>query len=372
MGTDWNIPLFKVFMSPTVIEDLTPILYSGMVGQGPQVDKFEAQLRKQLQCDYPVTVQTATSALSLALHLLGVQGKNDQVISTPLTCIATNIPIYHTGATMVWADTDPRTLNISPWSVAEKVTADTKAIMVMHWGGTPCDTDLIRELCILKHGFCPPIIEDAAQALGAEYKGKPIGSHGNYCAISLQAVKTITSIDGGILCVPRHEYRRALLLRWYGINRDEKRHQDFRAEIDVEQCGFKYHMNDVIATIGMSNLKHLSELLDTTRANAAAYDTSLRNIGGIELLRRDSDANSSFWLYSFLAEDRMDLQRKLQEKGIAASRVHERNDLHTCFAHTRCDLPQLDSVYNKILCIPVGWWVTEEERSVIIDTIKEG
>jgi dTDP-4-amino-4,6-dideoxygalactose transaminase len=390
-----DIPLFKVFMSPTAGEEVTKVLNSGYIGQGEKVDKFEKQLTSYFNNDYIVTLNSATSAEHLAFHMLKTPSTNlvqfdgvgnvnshwpgleegDEVLTTPLTCTATNFPILANGLKIKWVDVDPETLNMDLDDLSRKITAKTKVIMVVHWGGYPIDLDklkLIQKKAYKMFGFRPAIIEDCAHAFGSKYKGKLIGNHGNINTFSLQAIKHITSVDGGLLFLPHENlYKRGKLLRWYGIDRESNR-KDFRCEANIEEWGFKFHMNDVNATIGMENFKHVKEITSKHKENAAYYDEALKNTPGIILLKRHSDRESSFWIYSILVDRKEDFYRYMKECGISTSQVHERNDIHSCMSESKAILPNLDKITPKLSSLPVGWWVTKEDREYIVECIKKG
>jgi len=365
-----NIPLFKVFMSETAGPEVTKVLNSGYIGQGAKVEEFEKDLRNYFNTDYCVTVNSATSGLHLALHLLkksfklrnstwdGLQD-GDEVLSTPLTCTATTFP----------------SLANNLDDLERKITPKTKVIMLVHWAGFPNDLDRIKDIqnrAKELYGFKPVVIEDCAHSFGSMYKGKKIGTHGNICVFSLQAIKHITSIDGGVMILPHQElYKRAKLLRWYGIDRESNR-KDFRCEADIPEWGFKFHMNDVCATVGIENLKHAPKIIERHTSNAAFYDEHLANVPGVTMLARNGYYNSAFWLYTMKVERRDDFIAKMKEHGIAASRVHERNDKHTCVQQYVSLLPNLEKVVKEMVCIPGGWWVDDEDRQYVVDHIKKG
>ena len=189
---------------------------------------------------------------------------------------------------------------------------------------------------------------------------------------SLQAIKHITSIDGGVLSSPHKElHQRGKLIRWYGIDRDGDR-KDFRCEADIEEWGYKFHMNDVCATVGIENLKHADDIISKHRENAAYYDKHLQNIDKVTLLKREEGFDSAFWIYSLKVEDRAKFYKYMDKCGIAVSQVHERNDKHTCVREFQTNLPSLDATMDKIVSIPVGWWLTPEEREYIVECIKKG
>jgi len=389
-----KIPLFKVFMAPTAADEVAKILNSGYIGQGPKVDEFENQLKKYFNHDYVQTLNSGTSVLHMALHMLkkpagykdifdgmaatyrwpGLQ-PGDEVLATAMTCTASNWPILANGLKIKWVDIDPTTLNMDLDDLERKITPSTKVIMLVHWGGYPNDLDRIKKIqekAYKLYGFKPAVIEDGAHSFGSKYKGKYIGTHGNLTMFSLQAIKHITSVDGGLLLSPYKElHDRGKLIRWYGIDRDGDR-KDFRCEADIEEWGYKFHMNDVNATVGIENLKHADNIIKSHKDNALFYDTKLDNTPGVTLLERHFGHESSFWIYSLLVDDRDGFYRWMDECKIAVSQVHERNDKHTTVKEFRTPLPTLDKTIEKIVSIPVGWWVTNEEREYITDCIKKG
>ena len=272
------IPLFKVFMAEEAKESVSDVLTSGYIGQGPKVEEFEEKLIDFLHVPRLLTTNSGTSALQLAVTLSGVL-PGDEVISTPMTCSATNTAIVSQGATIVWADIDPDTGNIDPNSVEGILKRRSnsgpmpKAIMCVHWGGYPCDMKALMDIG-QKYGI--KVIEDAAHAFGAFYKNEYIGNHGDFVCFSFQAIKHLTSVDGGALvCKDLKDHNRGKLLRWYGIDREGER-SDFRCEADITEAGWKYHMNDVCAAVGIANLREIDWVLDRHKKYGQIYDEELR------------------------------------------------------------------------------------------------
>ena len=379
---DLPINLFKVYMSKNAASSVEKVLNSGYIGQGKVVEDFEKELKNYFNNDFITTVNAGTSALHLALHLLkksspGWKGLDDEseVLTSPMTCTATNWPILANGLKIKWVDIDKNTLNMDLDDLQRKITPKTRIIMLIHWGGYPIDLDKIKEIQIKTaqmYGFTPMVIEDCAHAFGSTYKGKLIGNHGNINAFSFQAIKHLTSIDGGMLILPNErEYRRSKLIRWYGIDRDNNK-KDFRCESNIDEWGFKFHMNDVNAAVGIENLKEVNEIILKHKSNAKYYDDNLQNVKGLTLLDRNGDRESSFWIYSMLVDRRDDFMKWMKECGIIVSQVHERNDKHTTVEKFITNLPTLDETIGKIISIPVGWWVTEEQREYIVECIKKG
>lgn len=379
-----KVDLFKVFMSPTAAKEVGEVLNSGYIGQGPKVDEFEKILKNHFNHDYLLTVNSGTSALHLALHLLKKPYLNshwpgletgDEVLATPMTCTASNWPILANGLKIKWVDIDETTLNLDLDDLARKITPRTKVILAVHWGGYPNDLDKLKAIqnkAYELYGFKPAIIEDGAHSFGSMYKNKPIGTYGNLTMYSLQAIKHITSVDGGLLLSPHADlHRRGKLMRWYGIDREGDR-KDFRCEADIQEWGFKFHMNDISATVGIENLKHADTIVNAHKANALYYDNNLINCTGVRLLKREEGFDSAFWIYSLLVDNRNDFYKYMHENNISVSQVHERNDKHTCVKEYKTILPTLDKITKNIVSIPVGWWVSQEDREYIVDLIKKG
>jgi perosamine synthetase len=360
-----TIPLFKVFMPETVMGPLRDVLLSGWVGQGAQVEGFERELAEWFGTPHVLTVNSGTSALHLALRLAGV-GPGDEVISTPMTCIATNTPIVALGGAVVWADVDPWTGNISPDDVARKITPKTKAIMAVHWGGTPCD---LSGLAAVARAHSLPIVEDAALAFGATYDGRWIGSISDYTCFSFQATKHVTTVDGGALtCASPDALARGRRLRWYGATRTGT--PAWHWDQDIQEAGYKFHMNDVAAAIGREQLRHTGPLLARQRAHARAYDEALQDCAAIRPLRVDTGSVGSYYTYTVRVPAREAFMQHMAGAGIDVSRVFARNDRYRAFAPARTSLPGVDVFDAEQVSIPCGWWLSDDDVGYVLDTLR--
>jgi len=358
--------LFKVHVPKSVDRPLLDVLHSGYIGQGPKVDQFEKDLGDYFGNKKVITVNAGTSAIQLALRLANV-GYGDEVISTPMTCTATNMPILAAGAKIVWADVDKETGLIDPKSIEEKITKKTKAIIMVHFGGLPCQIDEINSIA---GKYNIKTIEDAAHAFGSEYKDKKIGNHSDFIIFSLQAIKHITTIDGGLLlCRKNKDYERGILLRWFGIDRNSNR-KDFRCEDDILEYGYKFHMNDISAVIGIEQLKHIDHIISRHLSNQSYYDEKLREIPGLKTIDKPSNIISSCWIYTLHIKKRDMFIEYMDSHGIMTSRVHERNDIHTAFIDSKTSLPNLDIFNASQVSIPVGWWINNEDREYIVAKIR--
>jgi dTDP-4-amino-4,6-dideoxygalactose transaminase len=382
-----DISMFRVAMNPEAADAVAKTLNSGFIGQGPRVEEFEAKLGSRLQTPYVLSVNSCTSAIHLAFHLIRTGGSGlfgpefpdvsdgDEVLTSALTCTATNWPALAERLALKWVDVDPSTLNIDLLDAEAKLTPKTKVLLFVHWGGYPVDLDAVKALqdrCFARFGFKPYVIEDCAHSWGASWRGRPLGSDGHFAVFSFQAIKHLTCGDGGALVCPNSAaYDRGKLVRWFGIDREQR--NGFRAEGNIEHYGFKFHMNDINATIGLSNLGFVPPLMQRHRDNSAFYDDALRDIPGVQQLQRKTcERTSACWLYSLMVEDLSGFTKKMLENGISVSQVHSRNDRHSCVSAFQSALPVLDSIEDRYICIPVGWWVGDSEREYIVDVIRSG
>lgn len=360
------IPLVKPFLPPkeVLLPRLEETLYSGYIAEGEKVYEFEKEFGNYVENDFSLSLNSGTAALHIALHLANV-GPGDEVISTVLTAEPTNVAIKLVGAKVVWADVDYATGILDPVSVREKITERTKAIMLVHYAGIVAD---LKEFKKISEEFNIPIIEDAAHALGARYEGKPIGSYSDYTIFSLQAIKHMTTVDGGFLCVKSKELQdQARRMRWFGLDKTKP-----RMENDIQSPGYKYHMNNVNATVGLVQMDYVRDIVGQYIGNGRYFDHSLSGLAGLELLNYYPETEPSYWLYTMKVEKRADFIRMMSSKGISASELHLRNDRHSLFNESKASLPVFDAFYEKMVHIPCGWWVNAEDRENITKAIKEG
>ena len=360
------LPLVKPYIAPRdeMIPAIEEILYSGYIAEGEAAWKFEDGIRDFLGNPNTLAVQSGTAALHLALLLLNI-GTGDEVISTPMTSEPTNTTIAITGARVVWADVDPNTGLLDPQSVREKITERTKAIMLVHYAGMVCNMDEFNKISE-ETGI--PIIEDAAHALGAKYNGKIIGSSSRFTCFSFQAIKHMTTIDGGAIAFNNPEdVAPVRKLRWFGLDKKVT-----RLENDITRAGYKYGINNLTGIIGQIQLKHMPEVLNRYISNGKYYDKALNGIPGVTLVPYYENTEPSYWLYTMKVEDRDDFIKMMESIDVVASPLHHRSDTHSVFASSKCNLPNMDEWYSKYIHIPCGWWVEEEAREKIVETIKKG
>ena len=359
--------LFKVHM-PGDLTTVLETMRSGFVAEGPRVVEFEGRVSEFVGATRTVALDSGTSAIQLALVLAGVKHAS-KVISTPVTSPATNVCIATLGAQIIWADVDRSTGNISANSVCrlmDQYGEEVAAVVAVHWGGYPCDMDAIEQ-AVAGRAY---IIEDAAHSLSAEYKGRPVGSISDLTCFSFQAIKHITTGDGGLLTCRRSEdYERARRLRWFGVERS--RPGRTWAD-DFEEPGYKMHMNDIAATLGLLQLDDLPGIVERRRRIAGVYERELTHLA---FQKSSYECRSSYWLFTLFVESRDDFIRAMEAQGIECSPVHPRNDGYTAFAEATFatdDLEGVDYVASRMACIPVGQWLSDEEVNSVVAAVDMG
>jgi dTDP-4-amino-4,6-dideoxygalactose transaminase len=366
----YKIPLFKVFMDNNVACQLTETLHSGFIGQGKKVEEFENVLSNYFGTKNLITLNSATSGIHLALHMIKNHDKTrNEVITTPMTCVATNFPILANNLKIKWADVERNTCNIDLDDVKRKINSKTLAIIVVHWAGNPCNLEKINRLkqyTKKKFGKELFVIEDCAHALGSFYKQKPVGNSENFCVFSFQSVKHITCGDGGVLISPSNKfYEQSKLLRWYGRERNE----EFKPETEIKEWGFKFHMNDIAATIGIANFRHLSSIVKKNNQNYNWLTTNLKN-EKIKVVKENKHCFSSSWIMTIFVKNRDKFIEELKLKGIQSSVVHTRNDKYKFLKKYKSKLKNTNYVSKNMCCIPCGWWLSAEDLEHIKNTIN--
>jgi perosamine synthetase len=364
------ITLFKPYVNERAIELVVETLRSGWVGEGPRVKEFEMRIGQIVGGAYAVSVSSGTAALHLALLVAGIQ-QGDQVITTAQTMLATTQAILACGAIPVFADVQYGNGNIDPADIVSRITPQTKAILTVDWAGYPCDYE---EILTIGQEYGLKVIEDAAHALGAVYKDKSVGSICPFTCFSFQAIKHLTTGDGGLLCVPDEEaYQTAIRLRWFGIDRFKRQPSILGEPVwNVTDLGYKYHMNDVAASIGLGNLNDLEMILSRRRSIVTTYREALEGVPGVQLFERRADRQSADWLFSLHVERREDFCRALQSRGVPTSVIHLRIDRNTICGGERDDLQGLARFTETHISLPLHPLLTDEDVRTVVAAVQAG
>lgn len=292
------IPVFKPFSGPEELKALKEVLSSGWWGLGPKTKEFEDEFARYLGSKYAVGLSSCTAALDLAFRCIGIEGK--EVITTPMTFVSTNHAILYNKGIPVFCDIEQDTLNIDPEKIEGLITKKTKAVVVVHYGGRACSMDKIMAIA-KKHGLY--VVEDCAHAAGGEYKGKKLGSIGDFGCFSFHVVKNLATGDGGMLVTDNKRWHKRLLrLRWLGITRDtfaRNKKQQYAWFYDVTELGYKYHMNDLAAALGLAQLGRLRWANRRREKCSRRYSEQLEGVGDIKYPKSQREANFLIITMSF-------------------------------------------------------------------------
>ncbi len=356
-----QIPLFWPSYDGAEIQKEMSLLFPAdmsnrWLGQAHKVDEFESEFGKKYGFKYCVSVNSCTAALELAYHMIGLK-KGDEVISPVLTCTATNVWFLRHNVKIIFSDIKEN-LTIDPEDVKKKITKKTKAIVAVTLGGVPIDSKIFE----LGKKYDIPVIIDAAQSLGVGER------EGDFVAYSFQATKHFTTGDGGILAVRnKKDYQRAKKLRWYGIDREKKANANWQPykrrqmTMDIEEPGFKYHMNDITASLGLIGLKNDDAYMSKRKKIVDIYNNKLKVktvFGG------------AFWLYAIIVEDRDAVAKKLKEAGIETNLIHLRNDIFKAFGGKRLNLPMMNYLESRYLYIPLHTRMTLDDAEYVVGVIN--
>lgn len=363
-----SVPLFYPHIPKNSAKSLQKVLKGRWIGQGPLVDKFENVFSKKFTKNLPcVAVGSGTDALHLAYLLAGIK-KDDEVICPVFTCTATNIPLLYIGAKIKFADIDPKTFNISIDHVKKLVSKKTKAIVFVNYGGLPCD---LTELNKIAKKYKIKLIQDAAQSLGNFYKNKPITQYSDFTIFSFQAIKHISSGDGGLLCFKDKKIlKKAYRMRWFGIDRLKK--QGGTWENDIKEIGYKYQMTDLGAAILLDALKEFSKIKKHRKKIFSIYEKNLKNNKKVKVVTSVGKFTHSNWLFTILVDKKDLLQKKLRQSNIETNQVHFRNDRYSIFKKfvKNKKFPNMDSVEKKYLVLPVHTKMSFSDANYVVKKVN--
>ena len=364
------LPLFNTVISKGASLAVQRVLDSTYVNTGQVADAFETALASKFCVPKPVCVNSGTSALHLGLIVGGIQ-PGDEVIIPAQTFVASGFAVMMAGAIPVFVDIESMTGNMLARAIESKITQRTRAIMVVHWAGMPCDMEEI-DIVARKYGLW--VIEDAAHALGARYCGVAIGSLSRFTAFSFQAIKHLTTADGGALvCTDAADAEVARRLRWFGMDRTNTEFTDLGERADIlTRLGFKYAMNDFTAALGMANLDIVEATIQHARYVARIYREELSGLRGVICSQGESiRSESSYWFFPVFVDRPVDIIRYMARNGVQISCVHTRIDRQPVFGGER-DLKNQAWFTAHHVGLPTHTGVTDEHLMRIIELMRRG
>ncbi|MDO8529973.1 MAG: DegT/DnrJ/EryC1/StrS family aminotransferase [bacterium] len=362
------------------IDEVVDTLKSGWITTGPKTHAFEGMVKKYVGCNYTVALNSCTAGLHLSLLAAGV-GPGDEVITTPFTFAATANVIVHVGAKPVFVDIQKDTFNIDPSLIEKAITKKTKAIIPVHYGGHPCDMDEILKIA-KKHNLV--VIEDAAHAIGAKYKGKKIGTISDYTAFSFYATKNITTAEGGMVCLKnKSAEEKVKIMSLHGMNRDAwKRYgKGGYWYYEVIYPGFKYNMTDIQASMGMHQIKKLDAFIAKREKVAQFYNESFKDLPEITVPVVRKQVQHARHLYSIMIDaDRLNINRDqffkaLDSENIGTSvhfiPVHLHPYYKKTFGLKRGDFPNAEHVFDRIISLPMNPTMTKQDMQDVVRAVRK-
>jgi len=372
-----TIPVAKPWFSELEEQILLETLRSGWVAQGPRVKAFEQAVADYVAVPYAIATNSCTSALQLGLEILGV-GAGHEVIVPSFTFVATANAVVHRGATPVFIDIDPKTYNIDPKAITAAITQKTKVIMPVDQIGMPADLDSIQAIAQKKN---LKILEDAACALGSEYKGKKIGGQSDISCFSFHPRKVITSGEGGMLTTSNASYAEALRIKVsHGASvSDLKRHQSNQIVIEEYPVfGYNFRMSDLQAAVGLGQLKRLEGILSQKRFFAERYNKILSEMPEVLPPSEPQGYKANYQSYMVrilpsAKKDRDEIMKELLAKGISTRRgimaIHLEPAYRERFGEIH--LPETERALRETMILPLYPQMTIEEHDYVIESLKE-
>ena len=372
------IPYGHHWIDENDINDVVKVLKSDWLTQGPKIKEFEDALCKYTGAKYAVAVSSGTAALHIACLAANIK-RGDEVITSPITFVASANSILYCGGTSVFADIQEDTINIDPEEIKKKISSNTKAIIPVHFAGHSCDLEEIS-LIAQKHNLL--VIEDAAHALGAEYKNSKIGccKYSDMTIFSFHPVKHITTGEGGaVLTNQKDLYQRLLLFRNHGITKDKKKMASYDGPwyYEMQKLGFNYRMTDFQCALGISQLRKLEKFLKRRREIVDIYNKELSKVNGIILPIEKPNIKSSWHIYYIRLKDpkrRKNLFEKLRKYNIGVQvhyiPIHFQPYYKENFGHKVGDYPKAEDYYQSTITLPLYPKIMNSEIQYIINILE--
>ena len=367
------IPYGTQSISEEDIQAVVNSLRSDYLTTGPLIKGFEEKVAAYTGAKYAVAVSSGTSALHAACFAAGIK-EGDEVITSPFTFAASANSVLYCGAKVVFADIDRKTYNISPEEIENKITPRTKAVIPVHYAGQPCDMDAVYDIAE-KYNLI--VIQDAAHALGAVYKGKKIGSMPGMATLSFHPVKHITTGEGGMVLTDNEDYyQRLLLFRSHGITRDIRQlHKDGGGWYYEQQAlGYNYRITDIQCALGISQMDRLDSFISRRRLLAGRYDEAFKDIKGITTPYQAEGCNSSWHLYTIQVENRKEVFDILRKAGIGVNVHYIPVYMHPYYCengYSNVKCGNAEEVYRHIISLPLYPGLTEEQQDYVIEKVIE-
>ncbi|SOB91369.1 UDP-4-amino-4,6-dideoxy-N-acetyl-beta-L-altrosamine transaminase [Ureibacillus xyleni] len=356
------------------IQAVINTLRSPLLTQGPKIAEFEQKLADYVGSKYAVAFCNGTAALHGACFAAGIS-EGDEVITTPITFAASANCVLYMGGTVVFADIDANTYNINPLEIEKRITSRTKAIIPVDFTGQPADMDTINKVA-KRHNLI--VIEDGAHSLGAEYKGRKVGTLADMTMFSFHPVKPITTAEGGIIVTNNDDfYQKLLTFRSHGIEKTSYSSEQGDWYYEMTNLGFNYRMTDIQAALGVSQLNKVEHFLERRREIAKMYCEAFKEIPEIIIPNQLKDTNSGWHLYMIQLDkkvSRKDIFEKMRSLNIGVHVHYIPVYWHPYYhqlGYEKGLCPIAENYYEKALTLPIHPGLKDEEIQVIITNLIE-
>lgn len=350
------IPIFKPYMPNDILPELESILYSGQLAYGKYGKLFESELAGFIGNPYILTINSYNQAMLLALSILDLKA-GDEIIASPVSCLASNQPFVIKGLKVVWVDVDPNTGSLCIKDVKKKITPKTKAIFHNHFCGYLGDITAINQLA-KENGIW--VVDDCIEAFGSEFNGQKAGNlRADLTVFSFQTVRLPNTVDGAALSFSSKElYEKAILMRDYGIDRKNFRiaNGEINPNCDIKLEGYGATLSEINSYIGFRQMQNLPSLIEKQRSNALDWHQKIQEISSVQSLKAMPDTLPNYWVYGVLCDDKEKSLQDFRSQGLYATGVHINNNIYSVFNGFE-NLKGVNEFMSKFLALPCGWWV---------------
>lgn len=358
------IPIFKPYMPKNIQEGINEILYSGKLSYGKYGSEFEKKLSDFIGSKNVLTVSSYNQAMLIVLSTLGLK-PGDEVIASPVSCLASNQPFVIKGLKVVWGDVNPKTGSLCVDDVRSKITINTKAIFHNHYCGYLGDIEAMNALG-KEYGI--PVIDDCIEAFGSELHGNKTGNLGTDITVfSFQTVRLPNTIDGGALVFnDKVLYEKAKKIRDYGIDRTSFRDElnEINPKCDIKLEGYGAMMSEINSFIGIHQMYDIHNLIEKQRNNAQSWHNIFERTKDVCFLETNPNTLPNNWVYGVLSENKIDTIKKLREQGFYATSVHINNNIYSIFDN-KTELKGVDEFMKSFVALPCGWWMSEVDINIV-------
>jgi dTDP-4-amino-4,6-dideoxygalactose transaminase len=365
--------IYKITFSKKIPVEISRVFKTSNIIRGKFSTKFENELKKKIGNRKLITTNEFSKSVELVLKSMDIK-PGDEILTTPLACLATNMPILNCSAIPVWYDINPKNGNPDLNHLKKKVSKKTKAIFIYHWCGNPIDLNSIYKFA---NKYSLKVVEDASESFGSKYKNKYIGNTGSdYSIFSFHPSKSFNSINGAAITTKKlSDFKKINKMRRYGINDKTFRlsNDEINPRSNIYHAGYNLQLDNISSIVGYFNLLEVFKKLKKQNKNEKFYNSNLNGLKKITLFGKNKHAKSNNFLYMIIVDDSKKFIKYLNNHKIQCTRLHLRNDIYSCFKKYSSSSKELVGVKkfsSTVVSIPIGWWLTSDDLNYIVNIIK--